>query len=128
MTVVPGPAAAWIPCSGATLNVEVTYALPPPVSVGMADAAGPITAIVPPPLARTGRVLRLFLSSTVPASATVVETAWFAGVVTVAVVEPVGGLLNSLKRNISVRIRLTMSSRVPMLTWPSCTAAWSAGP
>ncbi len=63
-TVVPGPAAAWMPCSGVTLKVEVTYALPPPVSVGAAaDAAGPIR--VPPS----------FFSSTVPASATAVETA-----------------------------------------------------
>jgi hypothetical protein len=48
-----------------------------------ADAAGPITATVPPPDAFSGRVLPLFFSSTVPASATEVETAWCAAVVTV---------------------------------------------
>ena len=63
-----------------------------------------------------------------PSSATVVAVFWCAVVVTVALVLPVGGLLNSLKRNISARMRDTMSSRVAMLTWPSSTAACSAEP
>ncbi len=50
-----------------------------------------------------------FFSSTVPASATAVDTSWCAGVVTTLLVVPVGGLLNRLNRNISRRIRLTMS-------------------
>ena len=70
----------------------------------------------------------LFFSSTVPASATAAEVAWCAGVVTVALVVPVGGLLNSLNRNSSVRMRDTMPFSVAMLTWPACTAACSAGP
>ena len=64
-----------MPCNGVTLKVEVTYALPPPVSVGEAEAAGPITAIGLLPVERSGSVWRSFLSSTVPASATAVETA-----------------------------------------------------
>ena len=126
--MVPVPAAAWMPCSGVTLKVEVTWALPPPVSVGAAEAAGPITATVPAPVAASGRVPPEFFSSTVPASATEVETAWWAAVVTVALVDPVGGLLNSLNLNISVRMRLTMPLRVAIETWPSCTADSSAGP
>src|ERR1035438_4252656 len=117
-----------MPCSGVTLKVEVTRALPPPVYIGEADAAGPITATEPPPDALRGSVAPLFFSSTVPASATAAETAWCAGVVTVAVREPAGGLLNSLKRNSSVRIRVTISLRVERATWPELTAASSAGP
>jgi hypothetical protein len=98
------------------------------VSVGAAEAAGPITATVPAPFAASGKVPPSFLSSTVPASATAVETAWWAAVVTVALVVPVGGLLNSLNLNISVRMRLTMPLSVAMETWPSCTAASRAGP
>jgi hypothetical protein len=126
--VVPGPAAACRPCSGVTLNVEVTYALPPPVYCGCAEAAGPITATEPPPDDFSGSVPRPFFSSTVPASATAADTAWCAGVVTVALVDPVGGLLKSLNRNISVRMRVTIWFSVAMLTWPASTAASSAGP
>ena len=96
--------------------------------VGEAEAAGPITATDPPPAAFSGSVPPLFFSSTVPASATAAEVAWWAGVVTVALVVPVGGLLNSLNRNSSVRMRDTMPFSVAMLTWPACTAACSAGP
>ena len=117
-----------MPCSGVTVSGEVTYALPPPVSTGEGEAAVPITATVPAPFAASGRVPPVFFSSTVPASATAVETAWCAGVVTTAPVDPVGGLLNSLNWNISVRMRLTMSLSVAMETWPSCTADSSAGP
>ncbi len=95
---------------------------------GAAEAAGPITATDPPPAAFRGSVPPLFFSSTVPASATAAEVAWCAGVVTVALVVPVGGLLNSLKRNSSVRMRDTIPFSVAMLTWPACTAACSAGP
>src|SRR5580692_5567043 len=100
-----------MPCSGVTLNVEVTYALPPPVSTGAAEAAGPITATLPAPFAASGRVLPLFFSSTVPSSATSVDTAWWAGVVTGELVVPVGGLLNSLNRNICVRARDTIDRK-----------------
>jgi hypothetical protein len=65
-----------MPCSGVTLKGEVTWALPPPVSAGAGDAAGPITATVPAPFADSGSVPPVFFSSTVPASATAVETAW----------------------------------------------------
>ncbi|MGA2828693.1 MAG: hypothetical protein ABSF03_21535 [Streptosporangiaceae bacterium] len=41
---------------------------------------------------------------------------------------PAGGWLKNPKRNISVRIRLTVPSSVAMDTWPSVTAACSAGP
>ena len=64
-----------MPWIGVTLKGEVTYALPPPVSVGEADAAGPITATEPAPDGCSGSVARWFFRSTVPASATVVETA-----------------------------------------------------
>ena len=47
---------------------------------------------------------------------------------TVAVVVPVGGWLNSSNRNSSVRMLVTISFSVAMLTWPDSTAAWSAGP
>jgi len=105
-----------MPCNGVTLDGAVTNALPPPVSVVAAEAAGPITATDFAPLACSGSVLALFLSSTVPASATWFEIAWSAGVVTTVLVVPVGGLLNSLKRNSSRAIRRTISLSVAMLT------------
>ena len=126
--MVPVPAADWMPCSGVTWNVDVTYALPPPVSTGSAEAAGPITATLPPPSAASGSVPPLFFSSTVPSCATSADTAWWAGVVTVELVVPVGGLLKSLNRNISVRIRDTIWFSVAVLTSPACTAACRAAP
>ncbi len=55
-----------------------------------------MTATVPAFEAASGRTEPAFFSSVVPSSATVVPTAWFAGVVTVAEVEPVRGWLNRL--------------------------------
>ncbi len=98
------------------------------MSAGAAEAAGPITATVPPPSAGSGRVPPLFFSSTVPDSATAAETARWAGVVTVAPVELLGGWLNSLNRNISVRIRVTISFSVVTATRPDSTAARRAAP
>src|SRR3984957_4248460 len=117
-----------MPCSGVTLKVEVTWALPPPVSVGAAEAAGPITATVPAPFAAKGRVPPEFFSSTVPASATEVETAWFAGVVTTALVDPVGGVLKSLNLNISGRRGPAMPLTRAIQPGPSCPADSRAGP
>jgi hypothetical protein len=98
------------------------------VGVGADDAAGPITATVPPWLAGSGRTPPSFLSSTVPSSATCSETAWWATVVTTALVVPVGGWLTMPKRNISVAIRPTMSSTTGLGIVPFCTAVSSAGP
>ena len=72
---MPAPAAAVRPCSGVMLNGGTTRALPPPPSVGLAEADGPITAIVPPRRADSGSTEPEFFSSTVPASATRVATA-----------------------------------------------------
>src|ERR1700729_4627416 len=105
-----------MPGSGVTLDGAVTNALPPPVSVGDAEAAGPITATEPPPCGCSGRVLPLFLGRTVPVLATLVPIAWSACVVTTVLVVPVGGLLNSLKRNISRTIRRTIWLSVAVLT------------
>ena len=88
--------------------------------MGETDADGPITAMVPPLVADSGRAEPAFLSSVVPSSATDVATATSAGVVTVAEGEPVRGWLNRLYWNISVRTRWTMvfsalSGMVPFL-------------
>jgi hypothetical protein len=61
-------------------------------------------------------------------SATSVPTAWCAGVVTVAEVEPVGGLAIRLKRNISVRIDWTMVLSTDRGMVPFCTAVCSGDP
>src|SRR5579859_1997771 len=108
VTVVPDPAAAWIPASGVTVPDGITYALPPPAYVGDTDADGPITAIVPAPEDDSGSTGPAFFSSVVPSSATEVATATSAGVVTVAEADPVRGWLNRLYWNISVKIRWTM--------------------
>src|SRR5262249_40688930 len=112
---------------GVRLNGAVTNALPPPVSLVAAEAAGPITATVPPWLADSGRV-PLFFSSTVPSSATWVATAWCALLVTLSWVLPVGGLLNKWNRNISVRIRAHMPSTTDLAMWPCRTAFSRAVP
>jgi hypothetical protein len=111
-----------------TLNGAVTKALPPPVGAGAADAAGPITATVPACAAGSGRTPPSFFSSTVPSSATRAATAWWAGVVTVALVVPAGGWLKIPKRNISVAIRLTMVSTTDLGIVPFSTSVCSAGP
>jgi hypothetical protein len=67
---VPDPAADWMPCSGVTVCDGTTYALPPPPSVGEAEADGPMTATVPAFLAGIGSVWPLFWSRVVPVSAT----------------------------------------------------------
>ena len=63
-----------------------------------------------------------------PSSATCCDTAWWAGVVTVALVVPVGGWLKMPKRNISVAIRLTMLSTTDLAIVPFSTSACSAAP
>ena len=66
VTLVPRFAAARIPCSGVTLNGAVTWALPPPLSVGAAEAEGPITATAPAPDAGSGSIPPVSFSSTMP--------------------------------------------------------------
>ena len=68
MTVVPLGAAAWMPCSGVTVPLEFTPALPPPSVCGLVEASAPMTAI---DLSDgvSGRTLPEFFSSTVPSSA-----------------------------------------------------------
>ena len=61
-----------------------------------------------PPAEDSGNTPPSFLSSVVPASATLVVTATCAGVVTVSVGVPVRGWLNRLNRNISVKTRCTI--------------------
>ena len=73
--------------------------------MGDADADGPITATVPPLLADSGSVRAVVLEQRGRASATSVATASWAGRGDRVAGVPVGGLLNRLKRNISVSIR-----------------------
>jgi hypothetical protein len=56
-------AAAWMPCSAATVLDGMTAALPPPPYIGCGEAAGPMTAI-DRCLELGGSVPPLFLSST----------------------------------------------------------------
>ena len=116
-----------MPCSGLTTYGAVTPALPPPADMGLVVPSAPMTAIeeVPEP---SGSVPPSFFSRTVPCSAAVRARSACAWSVTTVFELPVGGWLKNPKRNISVRIRLTMPFSVAMDTWPSSTAACSAGP
>ena len=58
-----------MPCSGVTVPLEFTPALPPPAVCGLVDASAPMTAIEPSLAALSGSTLPLFFSSTVPSSA-----------------------------------------------------------
>ncbi len=92
-----------MPCSGVTVPLELTFALPPPAVSGLVEASAPITAIELSDEV-SGRTLPLFFSSTVPSSANVVASAWSVAFVAVSAGEPVGDLSNRPKPNISVRI------------------------
>ena len=60
-----------MPCSGVTVPLELTDALPPPAVSGLVDASEPMTAIEPV-AADSGRAALLFCSRTVPSSASCV--------------------------------------------------------
>src|SRR5215469_18178554 len=126
-TVVPRGAAALMPCSGVTVPLELTPALPPPAVCGLDEASAPITAIELSEEPR-GRTLPLFFSSTVPSLAS--AAAWARSVAFVAVPDgdPAVGLSNSPKANISVSTWETMELRVAVPTEPLETAVLSALP
>ena len=97
MTVVPPGAAAWMPCSGVTVPLEFTPALPPPAVCGLVEASAPMTAIDVSDEA-SGRTLPEFFSSTVPSSASCVASPWSAEFVATADGDPLGALSNRPKR------------------------------
>ena len=99
----------------------VTVALPPPIVWAPELPSAPMTATEPALEADSGR-RPLFLSRTVPSSSPCSATWACAGVVTMAVFEPLGALSNMPNRNIWVSRRDTMVSSVVSLTWPSWTA------
>ena len=74
-----------MPASGVTVEDGITYALPPPAYAGETDAAGPITATDCDD--DSGSVAAWFFSRVVPAAATWSASDWWAGVVTVSVVD-----------------------------------------
>ncbi len=122
LTLIPLPARAVMPCSGVTVPLELTEAEPPPAVSGLADASAPMTAIDEVLAELSGRMLPLFLSSTVPSSASWVASDWSAALVAVCAGEPVGGLSNSPYANISVSTLETRELSVAMDTDPEETA------
>ena len=127
MTVVPLGAAAWMPCSGLTVPLEFTPALPPPAVCGLLEASAPMTAIELSDEV-SGRTLPEFFSSTVPSSASWVASAWSVEFVATADGDPVATLSNRPKPNISVRMSETAELIVAWLTCPEVTALCSAEP
>ncbi len=124
---MPLPALVVMPCSGVTVPLELTPALPPPAVCGLVEASAPITAIdvAPEP---SGSTEPEFFSKTAPSSATLWAVAWCAAEVAVAEVEPVGVLSNSPNANISVSTCEVSESRVAFDTEPLDTALLSAVP
>ncbi len=106
----------------------MTPALPPPEVSAYWPPSAPMTATLLSLRGLSGSTRPAFCSSTVPASATSRPVCACAGVVTVSVSDPVGGLANRLNRNISVRIRDTMPFSTDSGTCPACTAALSGAP
>ena len=80
--MTPLGAAAVMPCSGVTVPLELTDALPPPAVCGLVEASAPITAIELS-AAVSGSTPPLFFSSTVPSSASCSASAWSAALVAV---------------------------------------------
>src|ERR1700676_14743 len=79
-----------MPCSGVTVPLELTPALPPPAVSGLDDASAPMTAMDFVD-AGSGSTLPLFFSSTVPSSASCSASETCADVVAVWAGDPAGG-------------------------------------
>ena len=124
---MPLGAAAWMPCSGVTVPLEFTPALPPPTVIGLVEASAPMTAIDLSDVV-SGRTLPEFFSSTVPSSASCVASAWSVELVATADGDPLGALSNRPKANIWVKISDTAALIIDWLTWPEVTALCSAAP
>ncbi len=116
-----------MPCSGVTVPLEFTPALPPPAVSGLVEASAPITATDLSALV-SGSTLPLFLSSTVPSSASWAASLTCAGLVAVWPGDPVGGSSNIPNANISVRIGVTSAFSWAALTCPEDTALLRALP
>ena len=124
---MPLGAAAWMPCSGVTVPLEFTPALPPPSVCGLVEASAPMTA-TDLSAEVSGRTLPEFFSSTVPSSASCVASAWSVEFVATADGDPLGALSNMPKANIWVRMSETAELIVAWLTCPEVTALCSAEP
>ncbi len=116
-----------MPCNGVTVPLEFTPALPPPAVSGLDEASVPITATDLSELVR-GSTLPLFLSSTVPSSASWAASVVCAVLVAVSAGDPVGGSSNSPNANISVRMGVTSEFSWAALTCPADTALARAEP
>src|SRR5258707_10535895 len=106
-----------MPCSGVTVPLELTSALPPPAVCGLDEASAPITAIELSEEPR-GRTWPLFFSSTVPSSASAAAGAWSVAFVAVSGGDPAAGLSDNPKANISVSPWENIEVRVAVLTEP----------
>ncbi len=120
MSPVP-PTRFWIPVSGQTVPGLVTVALPPPIVCVPAPPSTPITAIDFVDAVDSGRI-PLFFSSTVPSSAPCDATWACAGVVTVALGEPIGAWSKSPNANICVSTLVTIVLICAVVTVPAATA------
>ena len=116
-----------MPCSGVTVPLELTEALPPPAVCGLVDASAPMTAIEESE-DPSGSTLPLFFSRTVPSSATCSASFWSAVLVAVSSGDPVAGLSNRPNANISVSTSDAIEFSVAADTEPDDTALASALP
>ena len=116
-----------MPCNGVTVPLEFTPALPPPAVSGLLEASAPMTATEESALV-SGSALPLFLSSTVPSSASWAASVTWAVLVAGWAGDPVGGSSNIPNANISVKIGVTSEFSWAALTCPADTAELSAEP
>ena len=101
---MPAGAAAWMPCSGVTVPLELTPALPPPSVCGLVEASAPMTAIDVSDEVR-GRMLPRVLQQHGAFLGQLRRVRLVGGVRRdVLTCDPLGALSNRPKANISVRI------------------------
>src|SRR5882757_4734608 len=116
-----------MPCSGVTVPLDDTPALPPPAVSGLDEASAPMTAIDESD-DDSGSTPPLFFSSTAPSSASCSASATCAELVAVSAGDPAGGWSNRPNPNISVSTGATREFSVAVDTAPDEAALCSALP